>query len=155
MPPVSSDPSLQPTSATPPLHLAGELLAVVGKLRRKLREQGTLGDLTWSQKSALLHLEREGSATVTQLANALGMRSQSMGANIRALTKSGMVERHPDPADGRQSLISLTAQCREWIRAGRAAREDWLFHAITATLNAEEQETLQQATRLLERMVQT
>lgn len=134
------------------LALAAELRVVAGRLIRRLREQADTGDLTTSQKSALLHLEREGPATVTTLARAQDMRPQSMGAIVSALQLAGLVEGAPDPADGRQILLSLTAACRDMIATGRAARQDWLFRAIQATLDREEQEQLAGAVELLKRL---
>ena len=134
------------------LALAAELRVVAGRLVRRLREQADTGDLTTSQKSALLHLEREGPATVTTLARAQDMRPQSMGAIVSALQLAGLVEGAPDPADGRQILLSLTAACRDMIATGRAARQDWLFRAIQATLDREEQEQLAGAVELLKRL---
>ena len=62
--------------------LAAELHAVGGKLKRRLREQASAGDLTPSQTSVLMHLDREGPTTVTTLARTEGVRSQSMGATV-------------------------------------------------------------------------
>jgi DNA-binding MarR family transcriptional regulator len=133
--------------------LAGELRVLIGALKRRLREQAHLGDLTWSQISVLSRLEREGPATVTTLARAEGMRPQSMGANVSVLEAAGLVSGAPDPTDGRQTILSLTAACREWVDADRAAREDWLFRAIRANLAPEEQKELAGAVKLLKRLV--
>src|SRR5271168_3122460 len=115
--------------------LAGELRVLIGRLRRRLREQMHLGDLTWSQVSVLAHLDREGPSTVTTLARAEGVRPQSMGATVAALEEAGLVSGTPHPADGRQIVLSLTAAAGEWIRASRAAREDWLSQAIRSHLS--------------------
>src|SRR6202023_1271823 len=135
--------------ATRAATLAGELRVLIGKLKRRLREQGQLGDLTWSQTSVLSRLEREGPATVTSLARAEGMRPQSMGATVSALEAAGLVSGSPDPKDGRQTILSLTAACQEWIKAGRAAKEDWLFRAIQSKLSPEELGELARAVELL------
>jgi DNA-binding MarR family transcriptional regulator len=132
--------------------LAGELRVLLGKLSRRLRDQANPGDFTWSQKSVLIRLEREGPATVTTLARAEGVRPQSMGATVSTLEQAGLVTGSPDPADGRQTILSLTAKCREWIRASRAAKEDWLFRAIQAKLAPEEQQELANALPLLNRL---
>jgi DNA-binding MarR family transcriptional regulator len=134
--------------------LAGELRVVVGQLRRRLREQASFGDLTWSQTSVLSRLEREGPATVTSLARAEGMRSQSMGATVSALEAAGLVSGSPDPQDGRQTMLSLTAACREWIKVSRAAKEDWLFQAIQSKFSLEEQGELAKAVELLKRLAE-
>jgi len=128
---------------------------VIGKLKRRLREQAHFGDLTWSQSSVLTRLEREGPATVTNLARAEGVRPQSMGATVAGLEEAGLVSGAPDPADGRQTILSLTPACRKMIKAGRAAREDWLFHAIRANLKTAEQGELAKAVELLKRLVDT
>lgn len=135
------------------LVLAGELRVLLGKLKRRLREEVHPGDFTASQMSVLSRLEREGPATVTALAIAEGVRPQSLGATVAVLTAAGMVSGMPDPEDGRQTILSLTATCREWVGAARAAREDWLFRGIQVKLTADEQETLAVGIKLLSRLV--
>ncbi len=135
------------------LAVAGELRVVLGKLKRRLREEANLGDFTLSQMSVLSRLEREGPATVTTLARAEGVRPQSMGATVSALEAVGFVNGAPDPTDGRQTILSLTAACRDWIKASRAAREDWLFRAIRTKLTPGQQEQLARTVELLNRLV--
>jgi DNA-binding MarR family transcriptional regulator len=133
--------------------LAAELRALISKLKRRLREQANPGDLTPSQVSVLLRLEREGPTTMSNLARAEGMRPQSMGAAVAPLEAAGFVSGAPDPHDGRQTILSLTDTCREWIKEGRAARQDWLFRTIQARLSAQEQEKLAASIDLLKRFV--
>ena len=134
--------------------LAAELRVLVGQLKRRLREQSSLGDLTESQIAVLRRLDRDGPATVTALARAEGMRPQSMGANIAALEAAGLVSGAPDPNDGRQTILSLTSACREKVKAGRIAREDWLFRTLQTKLAPVEQEELARAVKLLQRLVE-
>jgi DNA-binding MarR family transcriptional regulator len=136
------------------LALAVDLRVVIGQLRRRLREQASFGDLTFSQASVLSRLDREGPATVTSLARAEGMRPQSMGATVSALQAAGLVSGSPDPKDGRQTILSLTPTCQEWITAGRAAKEDWLFRAIQSKLSPEEQGDLARTVELLKRLAE-
>lgn len=132
--------------------LAADLRALTGKLKRRLREQGDAGDLTPSQASVLLRLERDGPATVSALSRLEGVRPQSMRMTVAALEAAGHVEGHPDPNDGRQTIISLTEACRRWIARGRAARQDWLARSIAAKLTRAEQEALARAIKLLMRI---
>jgi DNA-binding MarR family transcriptional regulator len=134
--------------------LAAEIRVLAGQLRRRLREQSSLGDLTESQLGVLRRLDSEGPATVSALARAEGMRPQSMGANIAALETAGLVSGTPDPDDGRQTIWSLTAACRERVKAGRIAREDWLYRTLQSKLTATEQEDLARAVELLKRLVE-
>lgn len=136
-----------------PTRLAVELHHVVRKLRRRMREQTDAGDLPPSQVAVLHRLEAEGAMTVSALARAAGIRSQSMGATVAAMQAAGLVAGVPDPQDGRQTLLSLTPSCRKWIRQSRAAKQDWLSQAIASELSAREQQELARALALLERVV--
>lgn len=133
--------------------LAAELRALSGKLKRRLREQAAVGDLTPSQVSVLLRIEKDGPATASSLARAEGMRPQSMGTVIAALEAAALVSGAPDPADGRQTILSLTDACRKWVEEGRAARQDWLCRTLQARLSPEEQDKLVEAVALLKRLV--
>jgi DNA-binding MarR family transcriptional regulator len=146
-----SEESLDSESAAV-LALAGELRALVGKLRRRLSEEASPGDFTPSQVSVISYLHREGAATMTTLARADGMRPQSMGAIIAALETAGFVSGSPDPSDGRQTILSLTDSAREIIEAGRAAKDDWLFRAIRANFDPAEQKQLAAGVDLLKRL---
>jgi len=132
--------------------LAAELRSLFGKLKRRLRDQADSGDLTPSQVSVLLRLEREGPATVSALARAEGVRPQSMGATVATLEAAGLVSGEPDPNDGRRTILSLTQACRNWMGEARAARQDWLTRTIETKLSPEEQETLAKGVELLKRL---
>ena len=134
--------------------LAQDLRAFHGKLKRRLREQADVGDLTHAQMSALLRLEKDGPMTASALARAEGMRPQSMAPVIAVLESAGLVSGAPDPSDGRQTLLSITDACRRWVQEGRAARQDWLARTIQARLSAPEQRDLAAALKLLERLVE-
>jgi DNA-binding MarR family transcriptional regulator len=99
-----------------PTVLAGDLLTLYGRIRRTLLT-GKTDDVTASQTAALGRLLRYGETTVAELARAEGVRPQSMGATVQALEDLGLVERRPDPADGRRALVRATDR-------GARARED-------------------------------
>jgi DNA-binding MarR family transcriptional regulator len=133
--------------------LAQNLRAVGGKLKRRLREQAHSGELTPSQASVLLRLEKDGPATASQLARAEAMRPQSMASVVAALQALNLVCGAPHPTDGRQTLLSLTDSCRQRLQAGRAARQDWLTRVIQARLSPQEQAELAASVALLERLI--
>jgi DNA-binding MarR family transcriptional regulator len=142
--------------ATPPdpelarlLALAGELRVVLSKLKHRLREQANSGDLTNSQKSVLLRLERDGPATVSMLARAEGVRPQSMRVTVAALEAAGTVAGKPDPKDGRQTIINLTPAFLKVVKSGRMTHEDWLYRALKQQLTPREHEQLAAAAKLL------
>src|SRR3984885_966868 len=134
--------------------LAARIRAMVGGLKRGLREHGGRKDLTPSQISVLLRLEKDGAATVSGLARAEGMRPQSMSSIVVSLQDAGLVGSSSDPNDGRQTLISLSSKCEKLLRESRAARQDWLTTAILQKLSTQEQQKLSAALELLSRLTE-
>jgi DNA-binding MarR family transcriptional regulator len=120
---------------------------------RRLRAQASVGELTPSQVSVLLRLEKDGPATASGLARAEGMRPQSIAPVIAALEGAGLVSGTPDPADGRQTILSLTKACRNRLERGRTARQDLLTRLIETRLSLREQDTVAKAVELLHRLV--
>ena len=133
--------------------LAADVRALIARLRRRLREETPWHGLTPSEAAVLLRLESHGPMTLTALAQAEGMRSQSVGATVASLKTANLVAGTPDPADGRQTLLSLTDGCRELIQALRTAREDWLSQAIATRFTPEEQQTVAAGVDLLKRLL--
>jgi DNA-binding MarR family transcriptional regulator len=134
--------------------LALEMRTLFGKLKRKLRDQAGHEDFTSSQVAVVLRLEKEGPATVSNLARAEAMRPQSMSAAIAPLEAAGLVSGAPDPNDGRQTLLSLTPKCHDLIQKRRAAKQDWLTRTIQAKLSARELAKLAEALEILARLVE-
>jgi DNA-binding MarR family transcriptional regulator len=132
--------------------LAAQIRTILSRLKRRLREQGGRGDLTPSQISVLLRIEKEGAATVSGLARAEGMRPQSMSSIVTSLQDAGLVSGIADPNDGRKTLMSLSKKCEKLLREGRAARQDWLTAIILQKLSAQEQQQLFTTLELLSRL---
>jgi DNA-binding MarR family transcriptional regulator len=143
-----------PPRSVEALALARELRILLGNFKRRMRGHTQPGDLTLAQISVLARLDREGPATVSTLAREAGVRPQSMGATIAALEAAGLIRGAADPADGRQTILSLTDACREVIAASRLAREDWLANAIETKLTPAQQAELARAVALLQRLVE-
>ena len=145
--------SLVPESETAS-DLAAQLRSILSRLKRRLREQGGRADLTPSQISVLLRLEKDGAATVSGLARAEGMRPQSMSSIVTSLQNAGLVSGTSDPNDGRKTLMSLSRKCEKRLKEGRAARQDWLTTTILEKLSAQEQQQLSTTLDLLSRLTE-
>lgn len=131
--------------------LASELRVVLGHLIRRLRAEHRF---SLSQGSVLGRLDREGPQSTSKLAELERVRPQSMGQTVADLEAQGLIERSPDPSDGRRFLIELTDAGRTELREDRGRREGWLAEAIEQNFTAEERETLDEATRLLARLAE-
>ncbi|NKQ56252.1 MarR family transcriptional regulator [Amycolatopsis sp. K13G38] len=132
---------------------AADLRSLVSKLRRKFRELKTGGGLTPSQTSALIRLGKEGPFSASELAGIEGMRPQSMAAILAVLGEHGLIERSPDPEDGRRQVITLTGAGRERFEGDRQARREWLARAMQERYSDAERATITEALALLERLV--
>ena len=142
-------------AASEALALAASVRVTFGKLKRRLREEGGAAEITPSQASALGQLENLGLATVTELAQAEGVRPQSMGATIATLEAAGYIASSPDPNDGRRTILSLSSMAIEKFSANRTAREGWLFQAIQENLSPEEQSDLARGFAVLNKLVES
>ena len=138
-----------PTHATTS-ELAHELRETIGRLLRRLRAEP--GELPVGQIAVLSRLDREGPASISDLAAADRMRPQSMAQTVHDLQSAGLVSRRPDPADGRRSFVELTPLGLQTLNAMRAHREDWLTQVLDRELDAEERELLRRAVELLGRV---
>ena len=133
---------------------ARELRVVVGRLRRQLRGLAIEGDLTPSQTAVLTRLWKEGDSSASALAGAERIRPQSMAAIVAALNERGLIERTPDPEDGRRQMISLTGADRQRAESNRQVREEWLARAIHDRYSESERRTILDALALLERLTE-
>jgi DNA-binding MarR family transcriptional regulator len=134
--------------------VAAALRVSVGVLVRRLRQQ-VKGELTLSETSALARLDRGGPTTATGLAKLEQISPQSMGATLNALESRGLVERRPDPADGRRALISVTRAGLQVLRDRRNARTQLLARALSNDFTRPELEQLMAAAPLIERLAQS
>jgi DNA-binding MarR family transcriptional regulator len=124
-------------------------------LVRRLRQLPAQGELTAPESSALVRLDRGGPATVTALARLEQISAQSMGATLNLLDSRGLIERRPDPDDGRRAFISITEAGLELLRRRRSAKTEQMARALAADFSAAEMRQLLQVAPLLERLAQS
>jgi DNA-binding MarR family transcriptional regulator len=136
-------------------HAAREIRVVFSRLRRRLREVASVGDLTPSQTSVLSRLDKDGPASTSDLASAEGIRPQSMAATLAVLDEAGLIRREPDPDDGRRQVISLSGPGRERLEGDRRAREEWLATALRERFTETERQTIADGLALLDRLTRS
>ncbi len=92
-------------------HLADELYTLISD---------RWPQVTPAQATVMILLDRNG-IRVGDLAVRAQVNKQSMSEMVTALERHGLVERRPDPVDGRARLVVPTAQGREAMSAGLEA----------------------------------
>lgn len=89
------------------------------------------------QLLALLMTDR-GGVRPSVLAGRLAVTAPTVSESVAALASKGLVERRPDPDDGRVSLVSLTAKGRAEARHA-AGWPDFLTSAVETLSDAEQE----------------
>jgi DNA-binding MarR family transcriptional regulator len=138
-----------PVLATRPDVEATRLYVAMGRLVRSLRREG--GGLPVSQGvfSALVTVVKEGPLRAGELAAREGVAPPSMTKVVAALEQQALVERLPDPDDGRAALITATADGRSLVESSRAQRMHGLARRLEQ-LDADQLATLDAALPVLE-----
>lgn len=132
--------------------LADGLRPAVMRLARRLRQMRDDSlDLTPSQLSAMAVLLNTGPQLMGELAAAEKVAPPSMTRVVNGLEERGLVARHADPRDRRQSRVTLTDTGRELLLALRRRRSEWLALRITE-LDADDRDVLRRAVLVLERI---
>jgi DNA-binding MarR family transcriptional regulator len=131
--------------------LASRLRLAIGHLVRRMRSEHRF---PFTQGSVLGRLDREGRKSIGDLAALERVRPQSMTQTIADLEADGLIERRPDPTDGRRSLVELTESGLETLNEDRRHREGRLARRIADDLTPREQRLLADALPLLERLAE-
>jgi DNA-binding MarR family transcriptional regulator len=132
------------------LKLAEDLRRAVGIFVRSIRTQSDTP--TTSQSETLSILDRAGPLSVAELAAHRNVRHQSMRLVAASLEENGLVERLPNPADGRSQLISITAEGQAELSRSREARTQRIAALIGERLSDQERQALRAAIRILDRL---
>jgi DNA-binding MarR family transcriptional regulator len=140
----------------PDVHdVAAAVRVSIGLLLRRMRQVRPDDELSLPESSALTRLDRAGPATPGALAKLEQISPQSMGATVAALEGRGLIERRPDPADGRRVVLSVTETGLELLRNKRGARTEQLAQALSTGFTPTELRQLMEAAPLLERLAQS
>ncbi|WP_328718162.1 MarR family winged helix-turn-helix transcriptional regulator [Streptomyces sp. NBC_00247] len=139
-----------------PEGVAAALLASIGVLVRRVRHVPVDGGLAMPERAALALLDRSGPTTSSALAREAQITAQAMGATLAALRARGLVERRPDPEDGRRAVLTMTAAGHKALEDKRNARTDLLTRALTGgAFTPAELDRLAAVAPLLDRLART
>jgi len=129
------------------MELANDLRLACQRIARRVRFEAT-ASLAPHQLSVLFLLIRHGDMTPTELAHHERVSTPSMTRTVNVLADEGLVERHPDPKDGRRVQVRLAAAGRELAEQAVAHRDSWMLHHIEG-LDEDQLEVLRRAADLL------
>jgi DNA-binding MarR family transcriptional regulator len=132
---------------------ASHLRNAIVRTARRLRQEGAeeTGGMTATAVSALATINRSGPLTPSEIADIERVKRPSMTRTLGCLEREGLIERTPDPTDGRSFLVAINDAGRERMTRLRRRKNAYLARRLR-DLDPEEVETLARAAELLERM---
>ena len=113
-----------------------------------------LTDAIRSRAAALATIERHGPLTPSELAELERVKRPTVTRTLGCLDREGLIERTPDPADGRSSLVAVNAAGRERLRRLRGRKNAYLAKRMR-DLPAEDVAALERAAEILEGMLES
>jgi DNA-binding MarR family transcriptional regulator len=137
--------------ATTHAEAARDVIAALMNVKTWIREshQWVYSEKTTTALFALAVIERNGPARVTALAEAARVDASVVSRQAAQLEQAGLVERRPDPEDGRAQQLSITSAGREVLENGRTK----LAAIVTERLAGWDPEELRTFTATLRRLV--
>jgi len=131
--------------------LAKTLREAITRLNRRVRQARPVGDLTFSQLSALTSLQLAGALTPRELADIERVQPPTMTKIVGKLEDLGLVARTPHPTDRRQVILAATEQGRTVYAQFERARNEWLAIQL-AELGPDDRDALARAAEILQQV---
>ena len=117
------------SAAASDVELAARLRLAITRTARRLRQEaGT--DLSPSQLAALATIERHGPLAPSELAERERIMRPTTTRVLSRLVEAGLVERIPDPADGRSAIVSVSSEGCALLRRLRRSKTAYLATRI-------------------------
>ena len=130
---------------------ASRLRLAIARTARRMRQEAGSG-LTATQTGALATIERHGPIAPSRLAELERVQRPTATRISSFLESEGLIEREPDPEDGRSCLLTASARGREHLRRLRKRKTAYLARNLHE-LDAEDLAAVERATAVLERML--
>lgn len=139
-------------AAVRPAEVAAQLRVAVWRAARRMRHVSDV-EISPTLHSALGSVETHGPITAGQLAAHEHVRRPTMTRTIRELVDRGLIERLPDPLDGRVTWLRVTPTGKALLQNARR-RTDVFLTKWMQRLSPEERDILQRAAEILEQMAE-
>ncbi len=142
-PSVPAKPALGRGSRSPAVVGWIHLLRAYMKIDRLIEQRLRAFGLTAPQFGLLNQLSRSHGPTQQECSHALYIDKANLSGIVDRLSRTGLVDRIPDPVDRRYNRIYLTPRGRDVLAAARAEVEA-LLREVFGNLSSAEQERLHQ-----------
>jgi len=127
---VASHDDAATTDADALLHEVLRLVRLIERTRTHFASNGTDG-VEHAAYILLAHLNCVGPVRASALAEAVHSDPSTISRQVSGLVKAGLVERRPDPEDGRACLLAATGEGERVFEAKRRARREQTAAMLT------------------------
>lgn len=123
-------------------------------VQKMYNEEAGKKDSTMATGFALISIDPEDGTPSTALGPKMGMEATSLSRTLKNMEDKGLIERRPNPADGRSVLICLTPFGREMrdYSKGVVLRFD---EAVQEAVSEEDLQTFKQVANTILELIQS
>jgi DNA-binding MarR family transcriptional regulator len=140
--------------ATQARRLERDLSGIRRALRKPLEAEVARGELTVPQAAVMQTVVAHPGISLKDLSREVSLAHSTVSGITDRLEKRGMIERRPDPVDGRVSCIYPTLVVTEWVRDRLPALTSGPLESALARVTPEERDAIERALRHLRELLE-
>jgi DNA-binding MarR family transcriptional regulator len=135
--------------------IEADLSAVRRALRRPLESEFERGQLTPPQTAVMRVIVRQSGISLRDLSREVSLAHSTVSGIVDRLEKRGLVERRPDPDDGRFARIHPTTVVKRFIRQEMPALVRGPLQEALSAATPQERIEIENAVRRLRELLET
>jgi DNA-binding MarR family transcriptional regulator len=148
-----SEPSPPAEIAAQARRLERDLSAIRRALRKPIEAEVAHGELTMPQVAAMRTVVARPGISLKDLSREVSLAHSTVSGIADRLEKRGMIERRPDPVDGRVSRIYPTAVVTEFVSDRIPELTSGPLERALARVTTEERDAIERALRRLRELL--
>ena len=131
-----------------------DLSGIRRALRKPFEAEVARGELTVPQSAVMRVVVRHSGISLKDLSREVSLAHSTVSGIADRLEKRGMLERRPDPEDGRISRIYPTGPVLEWVRDRLPALSSGPLASALSRTTDEERRSIEHALRRLRELLE-
>jgi DNA-binding MarR family transcriptional regulator len=124
-----------------PVEVGTEFFALAHSLKRLVNARYRRAGLSMARVQVLHALSEHGTIRIGELSEQLDVAARTMTSTVEGLARDGLVERTPDPTDGRAVLVAMTPRGEASFAEAIGIRNE-MFDEVFARLDPGERDQL-------------
>jgi DNA-binding MarR family transcriptional regulator len=151
---VSRSPKATNALAAQVQRMERDLSGIRRALRKPLEAEVGRGELTMPQSAVMRVVVRQSGISLKDLSREVSLAHSTVSGIVDRLEERGMLDRRPDPEDGRISRIYPTGPVLEWVRERLPALSSGPLASALSRTTDEERLSIEHALRRLRELLE-